>query len=249
VKTTTRRWRAVVFLVALGVPCAVLPKAQNSTPSSSATEEEKREVPDWAGLRVYEAANTELMKRPAAAGRVIFFGDSITEMWNLDLFFRGKGYINRGIGGQTTAQMLVRFRQDVIQLKPKVVVILAGTNDVAENQGPTTLDAIEGNLASMVELADTHHIRVVVCSVLPVGVYPWRKHIRPVEKISALNAWLKGYADGRGAFFVDYHSAMQNETHAMKKELSEDGVHPNSTGFSLMAPLAARAIAEALEPY
>jgi lysophospholipase L1-like esterase len=239
--------QAAVPLLALCLSGSAFVKAQNSGAGTATTVPGENEAPDWAGLRVYQSANAELMKRPATAGRVIFFGDSITEMWNLDLFFPGKGYLNRGIGGQTTSQMLVRFRQDVIELKPEVVVILAGTNDIAENQGPTPLEGIEGNLASMVELADTHHIRVVLCSVLPVGVYPWRKNIRPVEKIAALNAWLKGYTDGRGAFFVDYHSAMQNETHSMKKELSEDGVHPNSTGFSLMAPLAARAIAEALE--
>lgn len=187
------------------------------------------------------------MKQPAASGRVIFFGDSITQMWKLALSFPGKTYINRGISGQTTSQMLVRFRQDVIALTPEVVVILAGTNDIAENQGPTTLEAIEGNLASMVELAEAHHSRVVVCSVLPVEVYSWRKEIRPVEKIAMLNAWMKGYAEARRTFFVDYYSAMENESHGMKKELSDDGVHPNAAGFAVMSPLAARAISDALE--
>src|SRR5262249_16596035 len=143
--------------------------------------------------------------------------------------------------------MLVRFRQDVIALRPDVVVILAGTNDIAENQGPTTLEAIEGNLASMVELAEAHHIRVVLCSVLPVDVYGWRKNIRPIEKIAMLNAWLKGYAEGRRTFFVDYYSAMETENHAMKKELSDDGVHPNAAGYAVMTPLVARAISDLLE--
>ena len=187
------------------------------------------------------------MKQPAMPGRVIFFGDSITQMWKLDLSFPGKAYINRGISGQTTSQMLVRFRQDVVALQPEVVVILAGTNDIAENQGPTTVEAIEDNLASMVELAEAHHIRVVLCSVLPVEVYGWRRNIRPVEKIATLNAWLKGYAEGRRTFFVDYYSATENENHGMKKELSDDGVHPNAAGYAVMAPLAARAISDALE--
>jgi lysophospholipase L1-like esterase len=230
-------------------PCAGTSKAQNSvaTTTTAAPQEQEKMSPDWASLRVYQSQNTELMKQPAMSGRVIFFGDSITQTWHLDTSFPGKGYINRGIGGQTTSQMLVRFRQDVIALKPEVVVILAGTNDIAENQGPTTLEAIEGNLASMVELAEAHHIQVVVCSVLPVNVYSWRKNVRPVEKIALLNAWLKGYAEARRAFFVDYYSPMENEDHGMKKELSEDGVHPNATGFAVMSPLAARAISDALE--
>jgi lysophospholipase L1-like esterase len=235
-----------VPLLVLCLSGAAFVKARDSSAGTATTVSQENEGPDWAGFRVYQSANADLMKRPAVRDRVIFFGDSITEMWNLDLSFPGKGYLNRGIGGQTTAQMLVRFRPDVLALKPEVVVILPGTNDIAENQGPTTLDSIEGNLASMVELAAAHHSKVVICSVLPVGVYPWRKNIRPVEKIAALNAWLKGYADGGGVFFVDYYSAMQNETHAMKKELSEDGVHPNAAGFATMAPLAARVISEVL---
>jgi lysophospholipase L1-like esterase len=241
------RTQAAVSLLALCLSGAAFARAQDSGAGTATTALRESEVPDWAGLRVYQSANADLMKSPSVGSRVIFFGDSITEIWSLEGSFPGKGYLNRGIGGQTTAQMLVRFRQDVIELKPEAVVILAGTNDIAENQGPTTLDTIEGNLASMVELAEAHRIRVVLCSVLPVGVYPWRKNIRPVEKIAALNAWLKGYAEGHGVFFVDYCSAMQNETHAMKKELSEDGVHPNAAGFAIMAPLAARVVSEALE--
>jgi lysophospholipase L1-like esterase len=178
--------------------------------------------------------------------RVVFFGDSITDAWNLEDSFPGKGYINRGIGGQTTPQMLLRFRQDVVALKPKVVVILAGTNDVAENTGPETLEDIEGNLASMVEIAQANHIHVVLSSILPVAVYPWRKEIQPIEKIAALNNWMKGFAAGRGVVYLDYYSALVGEHHGMKAGLSEDGVHPNKAGYAVMQSLAARAIKEAL---
>jgi lysophospholipase L1-like esterase len=207
-------------------------------------DEEK--VPDWAGLEVYRSANTALLGRPIERDRIVFFGDSITEMWALDKAFAGKSYVNRGIGGQTTPQMLVRFRQDVVDLKPKLVVILAGTNDVAENLGPTTLAAIEGNLASMFEIAEANHIRVILCSILPVSTYPWRKHIQPVEKITALNAWIKGYAQSHGVVYLDYYSRMQNENHGMKADLSDDGVHPNAAGFAMMQKLVAPVIAEIL---
>jgi lysophospholipase L1-like esterase len=177
--------------------------------------------------------------------RVVFFGDSITDAWNLDDSFPGKGYINRGIGGQTTSQMLLRFRQDVVDLKPKVVVILAGTNDVAENAGPETLKEIEGNLASMFEIAQANHIRVVVSSILPVAVYPWRKEIQPIEKIAALNNWMKGFATGRGLVYLDYYTTLVNDHHGLKAELSEDDVHPNKAGYAVMQPLAEHTIEEA----
>jgi len=161
--------------------------------------------------------------------------------------FPGKPYIGRGIGGQTTPQMLVRFRQDVIALKPKAVVILAGTNDIAGNTGPATLEMIENNLTSMAELAKANGIRVVLASVLPVYVYTWKPNLRPAQTIVALNAWMKEYARTHGAIYLDYHSAMADERLGLKKELSTDGVHPNEAGYRVMAPLTESAIREALK--
>ena len=195
----------------------------------------------WAGLSRYRSANAELMAKESKEKRVAFFGDSITDFWNLGDSFPGKGYINRGIGGQTTPQMLLRFRTDVVALRPKVVVILAGTNDVTENTGPETLDDIEGNLASMVEIAQANHIRVILASILPVAEYPWRKDIQPVEKIAALNNWMKGFAAGKWLVYLDYYH------HGMKAGLSEDGVHPNKAGYAIMEPLAESAISEAVQ--
>jgi lysophospholipase L1-like esterase len=176
----------------------------------------------------------------------VFLGDSITEFWTLSDSFHGKPYVNRGISGQTTPQILLRFRQDVIALRPEVVVILAGTNDIAENTGPITLAAIEDNLTSMVDLAKRNGIRVVLASLLPALQYPWRADIRPVEKIRALNDWMKDYAAKEGLVFLDYHSAMANDKRGLKTELSEDGVHPNQAGYAVMAPLAEKAIGAAL---
>jgi lysophospholipase L1-like esterase len=176
-------------------------------------------------------------------------GNSITEGWApyFPSMFPGKPYIGRGISGQTTPQMLVRFRQDVIALKPEVVVILAGTNDIAGNTGPSTLEMIEDNLASMTELAQANGIKVVLSSVLPVYDYPWKPGLTPALKIVALNAWLRAYARRRHAIYLDYHSAMKDERDGMRKEYSEDGVHPNEAGYRAMAPLAQRAIDQALQ--
>ena len=185
--------------------------------------------------------------------RVVFMGDSITDMWVLPrfgAFFPGKPYIGRGIGGQTTPQMLLRFRADVIALQPQVVVILAGTNDIAGNTGPITLEETEGNLVSMAELAHAHGIRVVLSSVMPVSNYghdrdgnPLDMRIkRPPEKILELNAWIKKYAAENGHAYLDYFSAMVDEQGLLKKELSEDGLHPNSAGYAVMTPLAEKEI-------
>jgi lysophospholipase L1-like esterase len=185
---------------------------------------------------------------PPAAGvdRVVFMGDSITDFWNIAASFPGKPYINRGISGQTTPQMLLRFRQDVIDLKPKVVVILAGTNDLAGNTGPETLEQIEGNLASMAELATVHHIRVVLCSVLPAFDYPWRPGLDPAPKIDKINAWMKAYAAEKGEVYVDYHTAMKDERDGLPATLSKDGVHPLPAGYAMMAPLVEAGIEKAL---
>jgi lysophospholipase L1-like esterase len=175
-------------------------------------------------------------------------GNSITEEWapRFAEQFPGKPYIGRGISGQTTPQMLVRFRQDVVALKPAVVVILAGTNDIAGNTGPSTLEMIEDNIASMAEIARANSIRVVLASVLPVLDYPWKKGLEPAEKIVALNAWLKDYAVRTGAAYADFHSAMSNERHGMREGLSRDGVHPVAAGYAIMGPIIEQAIAEAL---
>jgi lysophospholipase L1-like esterase len=209
---------------------------------------------DWPALARYREANAAVTAPAKDEKRVVFMGDSITDFWKLASFFPSRPYINRGISGQTTPQMLVRFRPDVIALKPRVVVILAGTNDIAGNTGPTTLAAIEGNLASMLELARANNIRVVIASVLPVSDYAKNKEGKPVnqttrrppEKIKALNVWIKGYASQNGLTYLDYFSAMVDEKGFLKEELSNDGLHPNEKGYAVMQPLVEQAISTAL---
>lgn len=203
---------------------------------------------EWAYLSKFREANAKLGPPAAGERRVVFLGDSITESWAVSgVFFPGKSYVNRGIGGQTTAQMLVRFRQDVIGLKPALVVILAGTNDIAENGGPTTLEAIEDNLQSMAELARLNGIRVVLASILPAVDYPWRRGLQPADKISAVNRWIAEYCASNHLVYLDYYSAMVDAKRGLPQELSGDGVHPSAAGFAVMAPLAEKAIQEALE--
>jgi lysophospholipase L1-like esterase len=205
---------------------------------------------DFGELARYREANASL--KPPASGeiRVVFLGDSITDMWKLDEYFPGKPYINRGISGQTTPQMLVRFRQDAINLQPKVIVILAGTNDIAGNTGPMRLEDIEANYASMAELARAHDIHVVFSSVLPVHNYTPRSQDlfaqRPPEKILEVNRWLKAYCAANHYVYLDYFSVMVNEQGLLKRELADDGLHPNLAGYKLMAPLAEAAIEKAL---
>lgn len=210
--------------------------------------QEDRLREDWASLARYRDANARLGPPQPGEQRVVFYGNSITDVWAryFDTMFPGKPYVGRGIGGQTTPQMLVRFRQDVIALEPAVVVILAGTNDIAGNTGPSTQAMIENNLISMVELAKANGIGVVLSSVLPAYDYPWRPGLEPAPKIVALNAWMRHYASTHDAVYLDYHSAMADEREGLSAELSEDGVHPNEAGYWIMAPLAERAIAEAL---
>lgn len=203
---------------------------------------------DWANLTRYRDANATLGAPAKDEKRVVFIGNSITEGWAryFPAMFPGKPYINRGIGGQTTPQILIRFRQDVIALDPKVVVILAGINDIAGNTGPSTLEMIEDNLASMTELAQSNGIRVVLSSVLPAIDFPWRPGLEPAPKVVALNKWIRDYAAGRGAFYLDYHSAMTDANGGMRSGLASDGVHPTEAGYRVMAPLAEQAIAKAL---
>jgi acyl-CoA thioesterase I len=215
----------------------------------------ERTYNDWAFLAKFREANALLPQPSPGETRVVFMGDSITEGWGMKAtatspgrgeFFPGKPYINRGISGQTTPQMLVRFRQDVVLLKPKVVVLLAGTNDIAENTGKETLGEIGNNIASMSEVARANGIRVVLCSVLPASDFHWHKGLEPAPKIRALNAWMKDYAAKNGFVYVDYYSPMVNSESGLKADLSPDGVHPNKAGYDIMAPLAEAGIADAL---
>jgi len=209
---------------------------------------------DFGELARYRDANSALQQPAPGESRVVFFGDSITDIWHLDEYFTGKPYINRGIGGQTTPQMLIRFRQDVINLQPKVVVILAGTNDIAGNTGPMRLEDIEANYASMAEIARASNIHVVFSSVLPVNNYtPQSQNLfagRPPEKILELNRWLKNHcaSNPAGCLYLDYFTAMVDDKGFMKKELADDGLHPNAAGYKIMAPLAESAIEKALAP-
>lgn len=212
---------------------------------------------DWPNLARYEKDNKTVAPPAKNEQRVVFMGDSITDSWDNPVnggFFPGRPYVNRGISGQTTPQMLIRFRRDVIELKPKVVVILAGTNDLAGNTGPTTLEAIEDNLKSMAELATVNRIRVVFASLLPVSDHEIRdgKPLiqtarRPPEKILALNKWMQEFARANHHTYLDYFSAMVDPNGFLKDELSNDGLHPNKEGYAVMLPLAEAAIQVSLK--
>jgi lysophospholipase L1-like esterase len=203
---------------------------------------------DWANLAKYRGENARVGLAAAGEQRVVFYGNSITEGFapRFPTLFPGKPYVGRGISGQTTPQMLVRFRQDVVALKPSVVVILAGTNDIAGNTGPSSLEMIEDNLAGMSEIARANGIRVVLSSVLPVYDYPWKPGRTPAPKIVTLNAWIRHYADSTGATYLDYHSAMKDARDGLPPELARDEVHPTDAGYRMMAPLAEAAIQAAL---
>jgi lysophospholipase L1-like esterase len=212
---------------------------------------------DFGGFYRYAAANAALAAPKPGEKRVVFFGDSITDNWSKPDsggFFPGKPYVNRGIGGQTTAQMLLRFRADVLELAPKLVVILAGTNDVAGNAGPVTPEQIQDNLASMAELARLHGVRVVLASLLPVSddkqdaaeLPLTRTRQRPTATLRELNRWLSGYAARNGHGYLDYFSATADANGLLRSELNDDGLHPNARGYAVMAPLAEKAIADAL---
>lgn len=206
------------------------------------------EAQDWANLNRYKAANEKLNPPSLNEQRVVFMGNSITEAWvsNSPGFFKENPYIGRGISGQTTPQMLIRFRADVIDLQPKVAVILAGTNDIAGNTGPMTLEMIFGNLKSMAELARANGIAVVLSSVLPVYDYPWKPGLKPAQKIVKLNAMIKTYAKAEGMVYLDYFTPMADGRDGLKKSLGDDGVHPNKAGYEIMESLAKKAIAKAL---
>ncbi len=209
-------------------------------------EHDKLMSVDFGDLERFKAADAALPPPAPGEDRVIFMGDSITEGWKLETSFPGKPYINRGISGQTSPQMLVRFRQDVIDLDPKVVVILAGTNDLAENTGPMTPRETENNLASMADLATANHIHVVLCSITPSVNFPWFPGLDPAPKIAAINAWIRDYAAQKGYVYVDFYSALKDPQGGLPANLSHDGVHPNPAGYAVMAPLAEAGIKRAL---
>src|SRR2546423_7668439 len=259
-RTSARRLAVVSTLLAFAVGCraassAAQAPAQTAASTSAAEQAAARQRAaderlrnDWANLERYREANRQLAAPASGEKRVVFMGNSITDGWAkfFPAMFPGKPYIGRGISGQTTPQMLVRFRQDVVALKPKVVVILAGTNDIAGNTGPSTLEMIEDNLMAMTEIARANDIRVVLSSVLPAYDYAWRPGLMPAQKIIALNAWMKDYAAKAGAVYLDYHSPMADARQGLRSDLTSDGVHPTEAGYRMMGPLAEAAIAEAL---
>ena len=227
-------------------PPATPARAAEQAARDSAAQDRLRN--DWGGLRRYRSANASLAAPRAGENRVVFFGNSITDAWAqyFPSMFPGKPYVGRGIGGQTTPQMLLRFHQDVVALQPAIVVVLAGTNDIAGNTGPSTLEMIEDNLMAVTEIAQQHHIRVVLSSVLPAFDYPWRPGLAPAQQIIALNTWMKRFASEVGETYLDYHTAMTDARGGLPDALSRDGVHPNEAGYRIMAPLAEAAIAKAL---
>lgn len=206
------------------------------------------EAQDWANLNKYQKENGSLQPLEPGQKRTVFMGDSITEFWSIvdPEFFAGKPYVNRGISGQTTPQMLIRFRPDVITLKPSLVILMAGVNDIASNTGPSTLEMITDNVFSMAELAQANHIKVILCSVLPAYNFPWNLGSYPAEKIVTLNKTIQKYADVNGFLYLDYYSAMVDGRKGLKSAYSDDGVHPNKTGYEVMNPLAEKAIAKVL---
>jgi len=204
---------------------------------------------DWANLSRYQDDNIKLISEGPKKNRVVFMGNSITEGWLKENpeFFANKPYVNRGISGQTSPQMLLRFRTDVISLKPEIVVILAGTNDIAGNTGPSTLEMILNNIASMAELAKANGIKPILCSVVPAFDYWWKPGVAPAEKIVELNKMIRDYAKQMRFEFVDYHSVMKDDKNGLKKEFGEDGVHPNKSGYLVMEPLIEKAISKTLK--
>lgn len=204
---------------------------------------------DWPNLKRYQNDNAGITSPEPDEHRIVFMGNSITEGWKKKRpeFFTNSAYINRGIGGQTTPQMLLRFRQDVINLNPAAVVILAGTNDIAENTGPSTIEMIMNNIISMAELAKANNIKIVLCSVLPAFEFPWRPGLEPAEKVLRLNELIKKYANDNDIVYVDYFKSMANSLNGLKDELGEDGIHPNVSGYLIMEPLIIEGLRKSLE--
>lgn len=228
----------------------IQPQAASRCADQKQFEHMQAQLNDWADLDRYRADNAALPPPASGEQRVVFMGDSITDGWGrwagTGLFFPGKPYVNRGISGQTTPQMLVRFQQDVVHLHPAAVVILAGTNDIAGNTGPSTPRMIEDNFTSMADIAKQNGIKVVLASITPVYVYPWKPDIHPTDEIRALNQWLRNFCSSNGFVYLDYYDSMTDAKGAMLPGYSVDGVHPTAKGYSVMAPLAEQAIAQAL---
>ncbi len=231
------------------------PATQTTQANDWAKQHEIQMRDDWPWLKRFQEEDAALPAPAAGEKRVVFMGDSITQGWmnhgtgasaENPGFFPGEPYINRGISGQTTPQMLLRFRQDVIDLKPSAVVILAGTNDVAGNTGPMTEKMTEENLESMADLATANGIKVVLCSITPAINFPWKPGQDPAPKIAAINRWMKSYAESKGYVFVDFFSAMADAQGGLPKTLSGDGVHPNPAGYAIMNPLVEAGIAKAI---
>lgn len=214
---------------------------------TEAMKNELNETNDWPNLRRYRNENAQLKPE---RNRVVFMGNSITDAWfnvSPEFFKVHTNYLDRGISGQTTPQMLIRFRQDVIDLYPKAVLILAGINDIAGNTGPSSLEMIENNLASMAQLAKANGIKVILCSVLPAHDFPWRAGIDPIQKIIDLNKWIKEFAIKHNFIYLDYYSATVDERKGLPAKYSKDGVHPTAAGYAVMEPMAIKAIAHALK--
>ena len=208
------------------------------------SSEKKLVEQDWPNLKYYRSKNLKLGSPSKSENRVVFMGNSITEGWSTlqPEFFESKSYINRGISGQTTPQMLIRFRQDVIDLKPKLVLILAGINDIAGNTGPSNVTMITNNIISMAQLAKSNKIKVIICSILPAKNFPWNPGMNPPPKILAVNTIIEKFANDNGIIYLDYYSSMVDEDNALKKEYGYDGVHPNKKGYQVMSLLAEDAI-------
>lgn len=256
-KNTMKKIQVISVIIFLMLSGSFPLLAQKSQPKPTPEQveawkkaEEERMKNDWANLARFKDENMKVGLPAASEKRIVFMGNSITEGWSrLDPdFFKGKPYVNRGISGQTTPQMLIRFRPDAINLKPSVIVILAGINDIAGNTGPSTLEMIEDNLASMVDIAKSNGIPVVLSSVLPAFDFPWRTGMQPAEKVVALNFWIKNFAEKRGCIYLDYFTTMADKRNGLKEELTYDGVHPNLAGYKVMDPLVEAAIQKALNP-
>jgi lysophospholipase L1-like esterase len=252
----SKAMRPIVFcILTLGmvlVPATA--NAQAADPALLKAQQNEKRLMDWPNLARYREENAKLPPPAAGEDRVVFMGDSITDAWGRKYgsFFPGKPYVNRGISGQTTPQMLIRFRPDVLALQPKAVVILAGTNDLAGNTGPATFESIRDNFMSMADLAKANGLAVVLSSVMPVSDYIQPQTARrPPEKILELNKWLQEYAAKNGFVYLDYYTALLDDKQALKKEYTYDGLHPNDAGYAVIEPLAAKAVAAALakKPY
>jgi lysophospholipase L1-like esterase len=250
----------LILAIALSFSLSLAAQTASPTPLDAAAEKQRADrlqarLNDFPNFARYREANSQLQAPAKGENRVVFMGDSITDSWKLAEYFPNQPYVNRGISGQTTPQMLLRFRPDVINLKPKVVVILAGTNDISGNTGPTTLAAVQNNLTSMVELAHVNGINVVIASVLPIsdynknreGVAIIRSVLRPPAQILALNEWIKKYCAEKGLVYLDYFTATADEKGFLKEDIANDGLHPNAKGYEVMKPLAEAAIKTALK--